>query len=75
MKERNSKGIYIPIRREGRKIDMLVTRYSLAKVIEEKKANRKPVPRTTAVEETPREESKAQEGVDPDFIPDEEQPY
>jgi hypothetical protein len=54
---------------------MLVDRYSLAKVIEEKKANRKLVPRTTAVEETSIEESNTRGGRDPDFIPDEEQPY
>lgn len=69
MKERNSKGIFIPIHRERRKIDLLVNRYSLAKVIEEKKANRKHTPRTTAVKDSPKEIPK--DGVDPDFIPDE----
>ena len=37
-KERNSKGLFIPIHKEARKISMLIDRYKLAPVIAERKA-------------------------------------
>ena len=61
--------------RERRKINLLVDRYSLAKVIAERKANKTSIPRTTAEEEAPKEESKTQDGKDPDFIEDEATPF
>jgi len=44
-KERNSKGIFIPLAREARRIGLLVERYSLSKVIEERKSQKAKAPK------------------------------
>ena len=72
-KERNAKGIFIPVHREKQKIDLLVDRYSLRPVIAERKATKTEVPRTTAEENKEEDESSSTEASD--FEEDDPNPY
>lgn len=49
-KERSSRGLFVPIHKEAQRIDMLVKRYKLVEIIEERKVAKVEVPHTRSPE-------------------------